>query len=132
MSEYTIVNLREVEDSAVKFGYSPDLSARFASGELGLEKSGISLQRLAPNTRTPFGHREPEQEELYVVVDGGGRIKLDDEVVELRRWDAIRVPPGVARQTEAGPDGIELLAFGAPRTGEPSNKAEALPGWWDD
>jgi uncharacterized cupin superfamily protein len=132
MSDYTKVNLTEVEDLAPKFGYAPDLSARFATGDLGLEKSGVSLQRLAPDTRAPFGHREPEQEELYVVVAGGGRMKLDDEIVELRQWDAIRVPAGVTRQSEAGPDGLETLAFGAPRTGEASNKAEMVPDWWTD
>jgi uncharacterized cupin superfamily protein len=132
MSNHTIVNLREVEDSAPKFGYAPDLSARFASGDLEMENSGVSLQKLAPNFRQPFGHREKEQEELYVVVAGGGRAKLDDEIIGMRAWDALRVPAGVARQFEAGPEGMEYLAFGAPRTGEPSNKADVLPGWWTD
>jgi mannose-6-phosphate isomerase-like protein (cupin superfamily) len=130
MPKHTIVNLREVEDSAPKFGYSPDLEAHFASGDLEMENSGVSLQKLAPNFRLPFGHREKEQEELYVVVAGNGRAKLDDEIIEIRAWDALRVPAGVARQFEAGPEGMEYLAFGAPRTGEPSNKADVLPGWW--
>ena len=129
MSDYTKVNLRDVEDMAPKFGHAPDMSARFATRDLGLESSGVSLQALAPNTRAPFGHREPEQEELYVVVRGSGRMKLDDEVIELRQWDAVRVPAGVARQSEAGPDGLEFLAFGAPRE---ANKPEMLPGWWAD
>src|SRR3954447_23758972 len=129
MSDYTKVNLREVEDLAPKFGYAPDMSARFATRALGLEESGISVQGLAANTRAPFGHRETKQEELYVVVAGAGRMKLDDDVIELRQWDAVRVPAGVTRQAEAGPEGLELIAFGAPRTGEPSNKAEMLPGW---
>jgi mannose-6-phosphate isomerase-like protein (cupin superfamily) len=132
MSNHTIVNLREVEDSAPKFGYAPDLAAHFASGDLEMENSGVSLQKLAPNFRLPFGHREKEQEELYVVVAGSGRAKLDDEIVEIGAWDALRVPAGVARQFEAGPEGMEYLAFGAPRTGEPDNKAEVLPGWWSD
>jgi mannose-6-phosphate isomerase-like protein (cupin superfamily) len=133
MANYTHLNLREVEDSAVKFGYAPDMSARFASGELGLQKSGVSLQALAPNKRGPFGHRHSEQEELYVVVAGGGRVKLDDEVVDLRQWDALRVPPEVTRQFEAGPDGIELIAYGAPRTGDSAGgDVEMLLGWWSD
>jgi uncharacterized cupin superfamily protein len=132
MSDYTKVNLREVEDLAPKFGYAPDMSARFATRALGLEESGVSLQGLAPNVRAPFGHHETKQEELYVVVAGGGRMKIEDDVIELRQWDAVRVPAGLTRQTEAGPDGLEVLAFGAPRTGEPSNKAEMLPGWWAD
>ena len=83
MAGYTIVNLRDVEDQAPKFGLSPNLQARFPGDSLGLEKSGISLQRLAPNFRVPFGHKQKEQEELYVVLAGSARVKLDDEVVEL-------------------------------------------------
>jgi quercetin dioxygenase-like cupin family protein len=133
MADYTVKNLREIEDSAVKFGYAPDMSARFASGDLGLEKSGVSLQGLAPNKRGPFGHKHGEQEELYVVVAGGGRVKLDDEIVELRTWDALRVPPEVTRQFEAGPDGLELIAYGAPRTGDSAGgDVEMLLGWWSD
>ena len=132
MSDYTKVNIREVEDLAPKFGYAPDLSARFATGDLGLTESGVSLQALAANTRAPFGHYEAEQEELYVVVRGGGRMKIEDEVIELRQWDAVRVGAGLTRQPEAGPEGLELLAFGAPRTGEQSNRAEMVKDWWTD
>lgn len=111
---YTIKNLRELEDLAPKFGLAPALEARLAARELGLSESGMSLQRLAPNATQPFGHRHKRQEELYVVLAGDGRAKLDDEIVELRTWDAIRVAPHVMRAFAAGPDGLELLAFGAP------------------
>jgi mannose-6-phosphate isomerase-like protein (cupin superfamily) len=131
MSDYTVINIREVEDSARKFGMPPEMSARFAATPLGLEKSGISLQALAPDSRGPFGHRHREQEEIYVVVAGSGRIKLDDDVVELRQWDAVRVPPEVTRQVESGPDGIEFLAYGAPRTKDAGmGDAEMVQGWW--
>jgi mannose-6-phosphate isomerase-like protein (cupin superfamily) len=130
MGEYTIRNLKEVEDSAPKFGMSPALEARFARQELELESSGVSYQRLAPSTRVPFGHKHSVQEELYVVVGGDGRIKLDDDVIELRQWDAVRIPPETMRCVEAGPDGIELIAFGAPNTG--GGDVEMVPGWWAD
>ena len=129
----TIVNLKEVEDQAPKFGLSPELESRFATVPLRLENSGISYQRLAPGFRQPFGHRHERQEELYVVVEGSARVKLDDEVAELKRWDAVRVPPQVARQFEAGPNGAEILAFGAPNTGpSPGTDAEPAPNWWTD
>ena len=131
MANYTVKNLREVEDSAVKFGFAPEMSARFASNELGLEKSGVSLQALAPNKRGKFGHKHEQQEELYVIVSGGGRVKLDDEVVELSQWDALRVAPEVARQFEAGPDGLEMIAFGAPRNDAGAARdVEMLGDWW--
>ena len=131
MSDYTIRNLREVEDMAPKFGMAPDVSARFASGELGLKQTGVSLQRIAPGARMPFGHRHGRQEEVYVIVAGSARVKLDDEVAELSQWDAIRVPPGVMRAFEGGPDGCELIAFGAPRDPDAPD-TEMEPGWWSD
>jgi uncharacterized cupin superfamily protein len=81
VASHTIVNLKEVENQAPKFGHAPDLEARFASSALGLESSGVSYQWLAPNFRGPFGHRHKRQEELYVVVGDSGRLKLDDEVI---------------------------------------------------
>ena len=114
MPGYTVVNLREVEDQAPKFGYAPHLESRFARRALGLERSGISHFKLAPGFRIPFGHHHTDQEEVYVVVAGSARIKLGDEVVELAAWDAVRVAPELTRGIEGGPDGAEILAFGAP------------------
>ena len=130
---YTKVNLKEdVQDSAPGFGFSPDLEARFASEDLELEQSGVGYERLAPNFRVPFGHTHKGQEELYVIVSGSGRIKIDDEIVEFRQWDAFRVPAGVWRCFEAGADGTEILAFGAPKLDDPQADAEMQPGWWSD
>jgi uncharacterized cupin superfamily protein len=131
MAGYTLKNLkRDVEDSAVRFGVSPTLEARFARRALGAEQVGVTYERLAPNARAPFGHRHKTHEEVYVVVEGGGRVKLEDDIVDLRRWDMLRVSPTTARHFEAGPDGLEVLAIGLPST-EPSD-AENLPGWWSD
>jgi len=131
MGDYTVVNLKEVEDQAPGFGLSPSLEARFAREALGLQKSGLSYPRLAPNFRLPFGHTHGEQEEIYVILDGSGRIALDDEVVELTRWDAVRVARETARSFEAGPEGMAFLAFGAPRTPETEHAdARPIPGWW--
>jgi mannose-6-phosphate isomerase-like protein (cupin superfamily) len=132
MTGHTIVNLKELEDSAQSFGLSPNLEARFAREPLGLEQSGLSYQRLAPNFRSPFGHAHGEQEELYVIVGGSGRVKLDDEIVELKRWDAVRVAPDTVRCFEGGPDGLEYLAYGAPQGDAPSADARLTPGWWVD
>jgi mannose-6-phosphate isomerase-like protein (cupin superfamily) len=127
MTGYAIRNLKEIEDSAVKFGLSPQMESRFARKELGAETLGLSYQRLAPNMRQPFGHRHEQQEEVYVVLSGGGRVSLGDEVVEVRPWDAVRVAPETTRAFEAGPDGLELLAFGAHRV---STDVESVQGFW--
>ena len=131
MADYTLKNLKEdVEDSAVQFGLSPSLEARFARDALELENSGVSYLRLAPGQRVPWGHTHKQQEEVYVVVGGSGRIKLDDEVVDLRRWDAMRIGKETMRDVEAGDDGIELILIGAPNAGP--GDAELEQGWWTD
>jgi mannose-6-phosphate isomerase-like protein (cupin superfamily) len=128
--DYTLLNLREVEDKAPQFGFAPNLESRFAREPLGLEKSGLSHFRLAPGFRIPFGHTHSEQEEIYVVVSGSGRIRLDGEVLDLEQWDAVRIAPGTWRNLEAGPEGAEVLAFGAPNTG--GADLEMVPNWWTD
>ncbi len=115
---------------APRFGLSPGLEARYARVPLELEQSGVSFFRIAPDFRTPFGHRHTEQEEVYVVLAGSGRIKVGDEVVDVGPWDAVRVAPRVMHTLEAGPEGLEYLAFGAPNT---DNKdAEMVQDWWKD
>jgi mannose-6-phosphate isomerase-like protein (cupin superfamily) len=130
MAGYTVVNLKDVEDLAPRFGYAPNLQSRFARVPLGLERSGISHFTIAPDFRVPFGHRHSVQEEIYVVAVGSARIKLDDEVVELRRWDAVRVPAETARAIQGGPEGAEVIAFGAPSTAEPD--AEVVADFWEE
>jgi mannose-6-phosphate isomerase-like protein (cupin superfamily) len=130
MAAYTVVNLMEVEDQAPKFGYAPNLESRFARKSLELENSGLSHYRVAPGYRVPFGHRHTEQEEVYLVVSGSARVKLDDEILELAQWDAVRIPTGVMRSFGAGPDGAEILAFGAPNTDNADIEMEQ--DWWTD
>jgi len=131
MADYTHVNLKEdVEDQAPNFGLAPNLEARMARVPLELEEFGVSYQRIAPNFRVPFGHKHKNQEELYVVVGGGGRAKLEDEVVELKQWDAVRVPKDTMRGFEAGPEGMEVIAIGAPNTGP--GDADMATDWWTD
>jgi mannose-6-phosphate isomerase-like protein (cupin superfamily) len=127
---YTKVNLKEVEDQAERFGLSPNIEFRMGRVPLELENSGVSYQRLAPNFRIPWGHTHNQQEEVFVLVSGTARMKLNDEVVDLKQWDAVRIPKETMRGIEAGPDGAELIAFGAPNTGP--GDANLEQGWWSD
>src|SRR5207237_3952243 len=110
---YTKTNLRAVEDQAPNFGMPEEMKARFARRAIGGETLGLSLFTLAPGFRIPFGHKHETQEEVYVVVRGSARIKVEDDVVDVGEWDAIRFPKNTMRDVEAGPDGVEYLAFGA-------------------
>jgi mannose-6-phosphate isomerase-like protein (cupin superfamily) len=109
--DYTIKNLREVEDMAASQGFGDVQEARFAHGDLNAEQIGISLQKVKPRKRHAIAHRHKEVEEVYVVVAGSGRMKLDDDVVEISELDAIRVAPSVTRSFEAGDEGLEIVAF---------------------
>ena len=128
MADYAKKNLREVEDAAVKHGFSETQMARFAGGDLGCERIGLALEGVKPGRRQAFGHRHEEDEEVYVILDGSGRMRLGEEVIEVGPMDAIRVAPGVMRAFEAGPDGLELLAFGTHHEGD----GEIDPGFWTD
>jgi mannose-6-phosphate isomerase-like protein (cupin superfamily) len=123
---YAIKNLREVDDSAVKHGYSDRQEARFAREDVGAERTGFTYHLFKPGKRQAFGHRHEQAEEVYVVLSGSGRVRLDDQIVEIGRLDAVRVDPQVMRSFEAGPDGLEILAFGAHHPGD----GEVVMDFW--
>ena len=123
---YTHVNLADVDDSAPGFGLGEVQETRFATAALEAQRTGVTFQRVKPGARPGFAHRHDEAEEVYVVISGSGRVKLDDEIVELARLDAIRVAPAVTRSFEAGPGGLEIIAVGAHHP----NDGEAFFGWW--
>jgi mannose-6-phosphate isomerase-like protein (cupin superfamily) len=131
---FTLRNIKgDVEDVGSNFDGSPDLEFRLATKALGLEKSGLGYQRIPPGYRFPYGNTHEKQEEVYVVVRGSGRMKLDDQIVELAEWDAVRVAPGTWRGYEAGPEGMEILVIGAPNLGENQRgDVEGERDWWTD
>ena len=127
---YTHINLRsDVEDMAPRFQMGEGIEAHFARKALGLEKSGISYFKLGPDYKLPFGHTHGEQEEIYLVVSGSARVKLDDDEIELGPLDAVRIPPGVMRGRASGPEGAEIVAFGAPNN--ENGDLEMVPGFYE-
>ena len=124
--KYAKKNLQSIKDSAVEFGLSATQEARFPRTELGAEQTGMNFFRVKPSQREAFAHRHRVAEEIYVVLTGSGRVKLDDELVDLSPFDAVRVSPGVARAFEAGPDGLEVLIFGPHVEGD----GEMVPNFW--
>jgi mannose-6-phosphate isomerase-like protein (cupin superfamily) len=125
---FTHKKLTDVKDSAPEFGIGEVQEARFAKGDLDAERTGLSHLRLKPGKRSPFGHKHDEAEEVYVVIAGSGRMKLDDEIIAVERLDAIRVAPEVVRAFEAGEEGLEVIAVGARHDGD----GEVIQGWWSD
>jgi mannose-6-phosphate isomerase-like protein (cupin superfamily) len=131
---FTRRNIKEdLEDIGSRFDGAPNLEFRAATKALELEKAALSYQSIPPDYRFPYGHSHQTQEEVYVVVRGSGRMKVDDDIVELREWDAVRVPPGSWRGYEAGPEGLELLVVGAPNLGDdPREDVSGRRDWWTD
>ena len=109
----------------------PGVEGRFARKYLDSEHLGISYFRYAPGVRSPMAHSHREQEEAYVVVGGSGRIRIDDEVHPIGRWDVIRVSPEAIRAFEAGDDGLELIAVGSDRP-EGGDGVMAPSAWIDE
>jgi mannose-6-phosphate isomerase-like protein (cupin superfamily) len=128
MSNFTLKNLKDVDNSAAD--RAPDMEARFARKHLDSDHLGVSYFRYPANFKAPFGHRHREQEEAYVVIEGAGRVRLDDEIVELRQWDVIRVAPAVVRAFEGGPDGLGMIAIGSDRP--EGGDGEMVQDFWTD
>jgi mannose-6-phosphate isomerase-like protein (cupin superfamily) len=129
VSDYAIVNLLEIDDSVG--GRVPGMEGRFSRKHIGSRDLGISHFRWDPHVRSTRGHSHREQEEAYVVVAGSGRVRLDDEIRDIRRWDVVRVAPEVVRAFEAGSDGLELIAIGGPKP-EGGDGVVAETPWPDD
>jgi mannose-6-phosphate isomerase-like protein (cupin superfamily) len=125
---YTILNLMELENGGEEDG--PITESRFARRALESEHLGLSHFRYAPNRRYAVGHSHREQEEVYVVLSGGGKLKLDDELLDVGSWDVIRVAPGTFRAFVAGPDGLEVLAVASDRP-EAGDVVHTGEDWWD-
>jgi uncharacterized cupin superfamily protein len=129
LSAYTLVNMMELDNQAAEGGST--VEARFARSQIGSDHLGVSHFRYAPGRRGSRGHSHKEQEEVYVVLSGSGQIKLDDELLDLRPWDIVRVAPGTVRGFSAGADGLEVLAIGSDRP-EGGDGVLADDGWWGD
>jgi len=128
MSGFSIKNLKEIDDSVGE--RAPGIEGRFGRKHLDSSELGVSYFSFAAGKRSPMGHHHREQEEAYVVVGGSGRMKLDDEIVELKMWDAVRVAPETIRAFEGGPDGLEVIAIGGSKPEE--GDGVPVPDWWTD
>lgn len=131
MADYTKLHRDHVKNSAEAFGMGEFQDSRFFAEALEATQTGLAWHRLKPDRRSPIAHRHRAQEELYVVVGGAGRAKLDDAVIDLAAGDVLRIDARVARGFEAGPEGLEFLAFGAPVVdGNVPDQGELVDDFW--
>lgn len=125
---YAHINFDDVTDLAARYGMGELGEARYVRDEVGAERIAMTLYRMNPGRRSGFGHRHREAEEMYVVLSGSGRVKIDDDILDLRPLDIVRVAPSSIRDFEAGPEGMHLLATGQ----HVKDDGEMLEGWWTD
>jgi quercetin dioxygenase-like cupin family protein len=125
MPLWTKTSFNDLRDTSPK---DVPMQWRFGREALGSPELGVSRFTYEPGARMPFGHRHHQQEEIYVVVAGSGRAKLDDEVIDINPWDALRVAPSVIRSFEAGPDGMDVICIGGQRPVGGDN--EGFPDFW--
>jgi mannose-6-phosphate isomerase-like protein (cupin superfamily) len=122
VAEFTRVNLMKLD------GGDRPVEARFARKLLGSPELGVSHFRYPPEFRSSLGHHHDTQEEVYIVVGGSGRMKLDDEIIDLAPWDVIRVAPPVVRAFEGGPDGLDLIVVGGEKP--PDGDGHRVDDFW--
>ncbi len=106
---YSVVDVHSLE------GEGPGGIVRKARRALGARPFGFNYFVFPPNQEgREHDHGEQNQEEVYFVVKGSGRMRIDGEEVELRPGRLIRVDPDSTRMPTSGPDGLEFLTIGAP------------------
>jgi mannose-6-phosphate isomerase-like protein (cupin superfamily) len=127
-ARHATANIETAKDFAPEYGYDEMGEARFLRDALGAERIGMAHYRMKPDRRIGFGHRHGESEEIYVVVSGSGRFKIEDEIIDVGPKDVVYCAPEAMREWESGPDGLELIAFGAHKEGD----GEVQQGWWAD
>jgi len=125
---HATINLKDAKDVAPDAGMGELGEARFVRDALGAQRIGLAHYRVHPGQRAGFCHRHRESEEMYVILSGSGRFKVEDDVFPVAARDVVYCPAASMRAWEAGPDGLEILAFG----GHVENESELQPGWWTD
>jgi quercetin dioxygenase-like cupin family protein len=126
---HTQINLADVDDAAPGNGFGARWEARVARDDLEAEQTGLTYFRLRPGKRSPFAHRHRNAEEVYLILGGTGRVKLDDEISEVRPLDAIRVAP--TRHERSRPAPRAWSSSPSALIASPTANPSTTPGWSD-
>ena len=107
---YSVVNVDEIEPGG------PGGTVRFARRALGVEAFGINWFVLPPDTPgREHSEAETQQEEVNVVLRGGGIWRVEGEEVPVREGTMLRFDPETTRCPVAGPDGMTFVSVGSAR-----------------
>jgi mannose-6-phosphate isomerase-like protein (cupin superfamily) len=92
--------------------------ARRARAELGVTAWGMQVLTLPPNWSDYPLHNhdatafDPNQEEVYIPLEGSAKLVADESEFELRPGVMARLGPSQLRKIVPGPDGIRFIALG--------------------
>ena len=130
MSGYQMVRLEDVDDW---LGDYPG-EMRGITYAIGAEQVAITYRRMPQHTgsKGSYGHRHRTQEEIYFVVSGRLQFKLDDEIVEVGRHEAVRIPPGTLRGVWNDEAEDAELVIVSPRIDDPMGDVETVDGFWPE
>ena len=130
MTDYQIVKLEDVDDW---LGEYPG-EMRGITYAIGAEQVALTYRRMPQHTgsKGSYGHRHKTQEELYFVISGKLQFKLGDEIVDVPKGCAVRVPPETWRGVwNDEPDDAELIIV-SKRIADPQGDGETLEGFWPE
>lgn len=98
--------------------------------QLGAEQMGARLWRIEPG-QASTKHRHKQTEELYVLLEGTGKLRIEDELLTLEPMDAVLVEPEAVRQPFNDTDEDQLwLIVGAPNEhADTTTMDEELLAW---
>jgi quinol monooxygenase YgiN len=111
-------DLSKDSELLARYGLEEVGEARYAREHLAAVQISLTHHRLLSNRRQGWAHRNTMAEEIYVTLTGSGRIIVGEQSIELRPLVAVRVAPASARELEAGPDGLEVLALASHSPGD--------------
>jgi mannose-6-phosphate isomerase-like protein (cupin superfamily) len=130
VADYQIVSLEDVDDW---LGDYPG-EMRGITYAIGAEQVALTYRRMPQHTgsKGSYGHMHKTQEELIFVISGKLQCKFGDDIVELGRHQAVRIPPGTVRGVwNDEPEDAELVIVSV-RVDDPSGDAETVDGFWPE
>ena len=72
--------------------------------KLELTGAEVSVNNLPAGVSVPFVHSHKENEEIYIILSGKGKAVVDDETIELKQGDYVKISPAGRRQFFAAED----------------------------
>lgn len=109
MAKYSFVDVGKLP------GEGPGGAVKKVRRALDAQAFGFNYFELPPDVEgREHDESESSQEEVMFVVAGSGRLRIDDDEIDLKPGRFVRLDPSAVRCPVAGPDGLTFVTFGSP------------------